>query len=265
MVNTIQVPLFVPATRPERFAKAAASGADAIIVDLEDAVAPADKDAARANVDGSFSDLPVILRINAVGTPWFADDVQALKDRGFSAVMLPKSENLDDINQITAQVPDLPIIALVETAKGLGRAREIAAAPAVTRLAFGSVDFSADLGCEHQRDALLLARSELVLASRIAGISAPLDGVTVEVADPSVSGGDAEHSRALGMTGKMCIHPNQISKVKHAFMPSDVEVEWAQRVLKAAEGAVMIDGEMVDEPVRNRARVILAAKFTGAE
>ncbi|MES0827069.1 HpcH/HpaI aldolase/citrate lyase family protein [Ruegeria sp. SCP11] len=265
MVNTAQTLLFVPATRPERFSKAASSGADAIILDLEDAVALADKDAARANVDSSFTDLPVILRINAMGTPWFADDVRALRDRGLSAVMLPKSENPEDIKQIAEQLPGLPIIALVETAKGLGCAREIAAAPAVTRLAFGSVDFSADLGCEHQRDALLLARSELVLASRIAGISAPLDGVTVEVADPSVSGRDAEHARALGMTGKLCIHPSQISKVKHAFMPSDVEVQWAQRVLKAAEGAVMVDGEMVDEPVRIRARAILAAKFTDAE
>ena len=257
MVSAIRAPLFVPANRPERFAKAAASGADAVILDLEDAVAADAKDAARAALATDFTDLPVIVRINAIGTPWHADDLAAVARLRPAAVMLPKAEDADRVASVAAQT-GLPVIALVETARGLAHARAIAAAPGVARIAFGSVDFCADLGCAHLREVLLPARSELVLASRLAGIAAPIDGVTVQLDDLSVSHDDAAHARALGMTGKLCIHPRQIAEVRRAFAPTEAEIDWARRVLASGDGAVSVDGAMVDEPVRIRARAILA-------
>lgn len=259
MVSAITTPLFVPASRPERFVKAAACGADAVILDLEDAVAAADKNKARAALDAAFTDLPVIVRINAIGTPWHKADLDAVNGKGFAAVILPKSETPETVAQVVAALPGLPVIALIESALGLANARAIAAVDGVARLAFGSVDFCADLGCAHLRDVLLPARSELVLASRLGGIAAPIDGVTVQLDDPAVTRDDAGHARDLGMTGKLCIHPRQIAEVKRAFAPSQAEIAWARRVIASGEGAVSVDGAMVDEPVRIRARAILAA------
>ncbi len=264
MVDAVAAPLFVPATRPNRFAKAAASGADAVILDLEDAVAAADKDSARAALDRSFTDLPVIARINAIGTLWHEADLAMIRDRGFAALMVPKSENPASIVQVSAAVPGMPVIALIETALGLANARDIAALEGVTRLAFGSVDFCSDLGCAYLRDILLPARSELVLASRLAGIAAPIDGVTVQLDDPVVTFDDAAHARAMGMTGKLCVHPKQVAEVKRAFAPAEAEISWAKRVLASGDGAVSVDGEMVDEPVRSRARAIIASSSKAA-
>ncbi|MDR5652131.1 HpcH/HpaI aldolase/citrate lyase family protein [Ruixingdingia sedimenti] len=256
-LGTIRAPLFVPANRPERFAKAAASGADAVILDLEDAV-PADaKATARDALDCGFTGLPVIVRINAAGTPWHADDLAAVARLRVAAVMLPKSEDPADLARVSAAVGK-PLIALVETGRGLTNARALAAAPGVVRIAFGSVDYCADLGCAHLREVLLPARSELVLAARLAGIAAPIDGVTTRLDDPAVTHDDAAHARALGMTGKLCIHPAQIAQVKRAFAPGEAEIDWARRVLASGDGAVSVDGAMVDEPVRIRARAILA-------
>ncbi|TBN39014.1 CoA ester lyase [Paracoccus subflavus] len=257
MVAHIRTPLFVPANRPERFAKAAASGADAVILDLEDAVALDAKDAARAALAVDFTDLPVLVRINAQGTPWHDADVAAVAALSVAAVILPKAEDPAACAAVAAAT-GRPVVALIESAPGLARARAIAAAEGVERLAFGSIDFCADLGCEHRRDVLLPARSELVLASRLAGIAAPLDGVTAQLDDLSASHDDAAHARALGMTGKLCIHPRQIAEVARAFAPTPAQVEWAQRVLASGDGAVSVDGAMVDEPVRIRARAILA-------
>lgn len=259
MVTDIIAPLFVPATRPERFAKAADSGADAVIIDLEDAVAEADKATARAALHCVFAKIPVIVRVNAVGTPWHCADVEAVRDLPISAVMLPKSEDPAEITRFLSTLNGLPVIALIESAKGLANAREIAALSGVARIAFGSIDFCADIGCAHLRDILLPARMELVLASRLGGITAPIDGVTVQLNDPAVIHADAAHARDLGMTGKLCIHPKQIRPVKDAFAPTPAEIEWAKRVLASGDCAVSIDGAMVDEPVRIRARAIRAA------
>lgn len=257
MVSRIRAPLFVPADRPERFAKAAASRADAVILDLEDAVAGEAKDAARAALAVGFADVPVIVRINALGTPWHAADVRAVAALRPAAVMLPKAEAAAAVSAVASEL-GLPVIALVETARGLAHARAIALADGVARLAFGSVDFCADLGGAHLREVLLPARFELVLASRLAGIAAPLDGVTVQLDDLSVSHDDAAHARALGMTGKLCIHPKQVPAVRRAFAPTEAELDWARRVVASGDGAVSVDGAMVDEPVRLRARAILA-------
>lgn len=259
-LSTIRAPLFVPATRPERFAKAAASGADAVILDLEDAVAPADKEAARESLAADFTDLPVILRVNGAGTAWHDADLAAARGLGLSAILLPKTEYPGQIEAVQAAT-GLPVLALIETARGLAAARAIA--PVAARLAFGSIDFCADLGCLHVPAALDHARMELVLASRLAGIAPPLDGVTATVADAEEARADAAHARALGMLGKLCIHPRQCAPVREGFAPSPAEIDWARRVLAAGEGAgggaVAMEGEMVDEPVRIRARAILAA------
>lgn len=261
MVNlgAIVAPLFVPANRPERFAKAAASAADAVILDLEDAVARDDKVAARAMVRGDFTDKPVLLRVNAAGTPWHDDDLAAAARLPLAAVIVPKAEDPASLGAIIARLgPRLPVMALIESGAGLARAREIAALPGLARLIFGSIDFCADLGCDHRREILLPARMELVLAARLAGGPAPVDGVTLRLDDPDETRSDADHARALGMTGKLCIHPRQVPPVRQGFSPSEAEIDWARRVLASGDGAVSVDGMMIDAPVRARARRILS-------
>ena len=259
MVTAIRAPLFVPADRPERFAKAVASGTDAVILDLEDAVAPTNKDQARAALVGLPDTVPIIVRVNAVGTQWHDADLLALRGLSVAAVMLPKVEDVATIAVVANALADqVPIIALIESAKGLSEARRIAAIPQVVRLAFGSIDFCVDLGMEHLREALLPARVELVLASRLAGIAAPIDGVTVNFDDTTLVRDDALHARAIGMRGKLCIHPRQVAEVRRAFLPTEAEKDWALRMLAVGDGAVALDGAMVDEPVRLRARKILS-------
>jgi citrate lyase subunit beta/citryl-CoA lyase len=260
-ISAIQAPLFVPANRPDRFCKAAQSGTDAVILDLEDAVSAAEKDAAREALNLGFTELPIIIRINAVDTRQHDADVAAVSRLRPSAVMLPKAEDPERVAAFARRLNDIAIIALVETAEGIACARQIAVTSGVVRLAFGSVDYCADLACEHLREVLLPVRAELVLASRLAGIAAPIDGVTVQLDDLSISEGDAIHARTLGMSGKLCIHPKQIDTVKQAFAPSNAEIEWAYRVLRSGDGAIAVDGAMVDEPVRIRARAIL--RLTG--
>ncbi|MBA8909931.1 HpcH/HpaI aldolase/citrate lyase family protein [Aminobacter ciceronei] len=253
-------PIFVPGHRPELFGKAAASGADAIIIDLEDAV-PADaKETARSNLRADFTTLPVLVRINAAGTVWHWDDVAAAVDKPLSGLVVPKAELGRTLEKICAYpfARTFGVVALIETARGLADARQIAALSGIGRLAFGSVDFCADVGCSHTRDSLLLARSELVLASCLAGKLAPIDGVTTSIADIAMVIDDARYASNLGFGGKLCIHPNQIEPVKNAFHPDAAEIAWAHKVIASGEGATAVDGAMVDEPVRIRARSILA-------
>jgi citrate lyase subunit beta / citryl-CoA lyase len=252
-------PLFVPGNRPDRFTKAAQSGADAIILDLEDAIPAAEKDAARRNIAVGFTTLPVLVRINAVETPWFARDLEAVLQAGVSAIMIPKAEirSLHFQRQAAHPAFPIPVVALVETAQGLVDAAAIAALPGVERLAFGSIDYCADLGCAHTRDALLAARSSLVLASRLAGILAPIDGVTTAIDETDRIRDDARHARDLGFGGKLCIHPKQIEASRAGLAPDQEEIAWAKRIVASGDGAVAVDGAMVDEPVRIRARNIL--------
>lgn len=172
------VPLFVPASRPERFAKADSSGADAIILDLEYAVGPSDKESAREAVVAHADALesPVIVRVNAAGTPWHASDIDALRSLGAISVVLPKAERPKDVASITRSFGrEVAVIALVESAAGLASLTDILASPAVVGIAFGSLDFALDLGCAHDRLALLGARTEIVWRSRAANRAAPLE------------------------------------------------------------------------------------------
>ena len=253
-------PLFVPGHRPDRFAKAAAAGADAVIIDLEDAVPPEEKAAARAHAVAAVLEGPVFIRINPVGTPWHGDDLRALEAAAHrpAGIILPKAESTVSLEAVRHMLGAVPIIALVESARGLAAARELAADGA-SALAFGSMDFAADLGCAHTRQALLAARCELVLASRLAGLPAPIDGVTAEVQDEALAEDDARHAVELGFGGKLLVHPRQIAPARRGFAPPAAEVEWARKVMAAGGGgAVAVDGMMIDAPVRHRAERILA-------
>lgn len=262
--------LFVPASRPDRFDKAAASGADAAILDLEDAVAPEDKQAARHHarrwLDGGGS---AWVRINGADTPWHDDDLGAVAAcRGLCGVVIPKAEEPVALAAVGERLmAGAGLVALVETARGVREAAPIAACAAVDRLAFGSIDFALDIDAEHTPDALFYARGALVVASRAAGLPGPVDSVTVELAD---GGGavmaDAAYARALGFGGKLCIHPSQVEVVNRAFAVRAEDVDWARRVLAAARdhsGAFRLDGRMIDRPVLERARRLLAS--AGAE
>jgi len=254
--------LFVPGNRPERFAKACDSGADAVILDLEDAVAPEDKARARdAVADWLRPGLPVVLRINGVESPWFAEDSALAAQPGVAAVMLPKAERAEEVAALLAQ-GCRKVLALVETAAGFENARALARTSGVQRLVFGSIDFQLDLGIDGEQEELLMFRSGLVLASRLAGLPRPVDGVSTALDDTAVIATDATRARRLGFGGKLCIHPRQVQAVNAAFSPSQEAVLWARRVLAAAAAsagaAVAVDGKMVDRPVILRAQAVLA-------
>jgi citrate lyase subunit beta/citryl-CoA lyase len=265
----IALPLFVPADRPDRFARAFASGADAAILDLEDAVPPARKAEARDALVAARDVLaaaacPVLVRINGTGSPWHAADLSAVRSLRLAAIVLPKAEGAAAL-AAAAGTAGCPAVALVESARGLAAARDMAGAAA--RLAFGSIDFAADLGCAHTREALLAARSELVLASRLAGLAAPLDGVTAAYGEAGAGAveADARHAAALGFAGKLLIHPTQVAPARAGFAPSAEDRAWAERVLAASPegGAVAVDGAMVDAPVRLRADDIMRRAAAG--
>ena len=255
--------LFVPGNRPDRFKPAADSGADAIIIDLEDAVAPADKPAARRCALDYLSSRPAYVRVNGTNTEFFAADLDALAHAGepLRGVMLPKSERSDQFTALDELLPAGAVaVALIETPGGILGAPELATAPRVSRLAFGSADFQLDTEIEDEHRGLLVARSLLVLASRAAGLAGPIDGITTSLDDPERVTRDAEDGRQLGFAGKLCIHPRQIRPSARGFAPSAAEYSWARHVIDAAAAsqgaAVRVDGEMIDRPRLMRARAI---------
>lgn len=257
--------LFVPATRPERIAKALASGAGAVVVDLEDAVAPDDKAAARVSLLAALQALEpaqrarLLVRTNAAGTPWHADDVKAVAAcvaHGLAGAMVAKAESAGVLQAAARAIgPQGLLVPLVESNAGLDALDTLARAPQVVRLAFGHLDFQVDLGMECGADEaeLLPVRLALVRASRRAGLAAPVDGVTTATDDLPRLQQDTARSRRMGFGGKLCIHPAQVAPVQAAFAPGPDELAWATRVLEAAPahgGAVFrLDGRMVDAPV----------------
>lgn len=255
--------LFVPGNRPERFGKALASGADQVILDLEDAVAPADKLAAREAVRASLDpEYPAAVRINSADSEWFEQDLTLCGMPGVAAVVLPKAAQVADVARvIAAGAPQ--VLALIESAEGIANANALAASEGVSRLMFGSIDFSVDLGIEGDERELDYFRSVLVLASRLAGIAPPVDGVTTAIDDVDLLRRETLRGKRFGFGGKLCIHPKQLATVHATYLPSNEEVHWAMRVLDAARaaggGAVAVDGKMVDRPVMVRAEGILQA------
>jgi len=252
--------LFVPGNRPERFAKALAAGADAVIIDLEDAVAPADKPAARDAVRAWLSPAhPVLVRINSADTAWFAADAELAGLPGVAGIVLPKAEQAANIALLREKGAPA-VLPLIETALGLHQALALARQPGVERLLFGSIDFSLDLGIHEGVEELQAFRSHLVLASRLAGILPPVDGVTTALDDGAQILDDARRARRNGFGGKLCIHPKQLAHVHAAFAPTAEEVAWAERILQAVEdtdgAAVALDGKMIDRPVLLKAQAI---------
>jgi citrate lyase subunit beta / citryl-CoA lyase len=257
--------LFVPATRPDRFAKALESGAGCVIVDLEDAVGVADKEHARgllatALVNFSAEQLArVLVRINAAGTPWHAGDLRLMAEwtgRGLGAVMVPKAEAPAVLHDVAGQLQgSAQLLPLIESLAGLDAVNLIARVPRVARLAFGNLDFQLDLGmkCGPQEAELSPVRLVVVMASRRAQLPPPIDGVTADTGDRERLLADAQRARALGFGGKLCIHPAQVAPVNEAFTPTTDELEWARRVVEGArehDGAVFsLNGRMVDAPV----------------
>lgn len=261
--------LFVPGDRPDRYAKAMASGADCVVVDLEDAVADGSKPAALAAVvramtaDSAFRPL---VRITSPGSATHDEEVAALAalariDRSPIGVMLPKAESEEDV-AVTASAlgGGIPVVPLVESAVGLLNVAAIARVPGVVRLGFGAVDFALDVAADDGDERMLAhAGAAIVVASRAAGLAAPLDSPSLDIADSDAVHLSARRGRGLGFGGKLCIHPSQIAAVRSAYRPAQEDIAWAIEVVGAGSGANRVGGKMVDAPVLNRARWILRA------
>ncbi|MCP3720988.1 CoA ester lyase [Paraburkholderia sp. CNPSo 3281] len=270
--------LFVPGDRPERFEKAVRSGADVVIVDLEDAVSQTNKAAARSAVLEEWESLSAIanetnvtpcIRINALREEVARHDVALCHLLKPSLVMVPKVESRDDLSIIAREVPDAGVLALIESATGVLEARAIATAPNVARLVLGSVDLMLNLGVTNDREPLDASRSMLVLASASAGIGAPVDGVCTSITDLDLVKADTERARSFGFAAKLCIHPKQIAAVAAAFSVSDEEFAWASEVVAASKAsagaATTVNGAMIDLPVLLRALRIVARRNEAAQ
>ena len=261
--------LFVPAVRPDRFPKALATGADAVCIDLEDGVAPGAKETAREQALALLAAreptaAEVSLRINDAKTPLGQADLAALVDSGArpDALMLPKVAGAEEIRAVDAALARgggaLPLIVQLETAAGLLAAAEIAAAsPHVSAVFFGAIDLSADLGCAVEWEALLCARSRVVLAAGAAGVSA-LDSPFMDVPALDALAEETSRVRRLGFSGKAAIHPTQVPVIQKAFAPSAAETAWARKIVAEYErqqgGVLLVEGQLIELPVVRSAR-----------
>lgn len=266
--------LFCPADRPERYAKAA-ERADVVIVDLEDAVAPANRTAAREALRASSLDpARTVVRVNPVGTEDHAADLEALADTEYRCVMLAKTESAAQVNDVHAAT-GAAVLALVETPLGVVRAEEIAAAPGCAGMMWGAEDLLAAMGgstsrfsdaeaggprvAGEYRDVPRHARAAVALAAAAFGRWA-VDSVHLDIADEAGQRAEALDAVALGYAATACIHPSQVATVRAAYAPSDDEVAWARKVLDAAAdnpGVFQLDGRMIDGPVFRQAEATL--------
>jgi len=253
--------LFVPGTRPDRFIKALDSGASGVVLDLEDAVPEKDKVSARDAIRAAWPSFSpeqkkrLVIRTNSPGTQFYSADLILAQELQVACLLIPKSESRDQINGAALILPNTAIIPMIETAIGLDQLKEIANSNQVIRLALGNLDLQVDLGmiCDRQETELQTARYQIVLASRLAQIAPPIDGVTPSTDDIERITDDAERAKRIGFGGKLCIHPKQVSIVKQSFTPTEEEISWAKRVIEAdlasKGGAIKLDGRMIDRPV----------------
>jgi citrate lyase subunit beta/citryl-CoA lyase len=219
--------LLVNGAQFDRFAPAAHSRADIVVLDIEDAVAPKDKAAARDNVTRWLADgNSDWVRINGFGTPWWADDLAMLDGTSIGGVMLAMVESVDHVSETAKRLPDVPIVALVETARGLERITEIASAKGTFRLAFGIGDFRRDTGFGDNPATLAYARSRFTIAAKAAHLPSAIDGPTVGSSALKLSEATAV-SAEFGMTGKICLTPDQCPTVNEGLSPSQEEISWA--------------------------------------
>lgn len=271
--------LFVPGTSRERFPKAFASGADAVVLDLEDGVDAARKAEAREAVGEWLASAPAdgaarLVRVNGAASEFIDDDLDWLSsiEGLYDALVLPKVETPDEIAGIASRVESTPIVPLLETARAILHARDIVTAgPVIPAVLFGAEDLTAELGIPRtvEGDELIVARGLVVLAAVSVGAE-PIDAVLVDIENPERLRKDAMRARAVGFTGKMAIHPDQVSVINETFSPSADEVAAARRILEAGEaasargeGAFRLDGRMVDAPVIRRAQRVLALSERG--
>ena len=248
--------------------RALESGADAVVADLEDAVAPEEKGAARDLATHLVGDARTeslrLLRVNGVGTEWHHADLTAVSGRGLDGIVLPKAT--DDAVRAVAGRVDLPIVAIVETARGLRDAFAVASHEQVAVLLLGAVDLGLDLGLEQRDDGqeILFARSSLVVDSAAAGLRGPVDRGWVDVRDLEGLARDCAFARSLGFRGKALVHPDQVAPTHEAFAPTASELRRAREIVAAydravgdGQGVVALDGDMIDAPVAERARELL--------
>ncbi len=267
MRQAIRSALFVPATRPERFSKALAAGADSAIIDLEDAVERDLKDKAREHLRDFASANPQTsfwVRINGATTSWFnADLAICAAHPNITGILLPKAESALQVQQ-TAQAGKA-VLPIVESARGVLALEQMAAQHGVDRLSFGSLDLMLELGTapDTAGAALLLnhIRCQILLHSAAHGLAAPLDGVYPNFSDHEGLAKVAGQVRDMGFGGMLCIHPAQVAAIHAAFAPSAADLDWARRIMAIADStgssAFQMDGKMVDAPVIERARKIL--------
>ena len=287
MARPLRSMLFTPGNRPRMVAKVATFGADAVILDLEDAVPLAEKEATRPVVRAALPTLaggpPRYVRVNALETGLTGGDLEAIVCADLDGVKLPKVETADDLLEVDRLLSDLEaerglevgqidLIPSIETARGVLNARSIAEAGSRARLlSFGAGDFCRDVGVRFTGNLwepdgleLLFARSQIVLASRAAGLEPPLDTVWLDVRDHAGLEQDARAAYRLGFQGKMAIHPGQVPIINEVFSPTAEEIDYARRVVAAFEQAeaagsasIAVDGRLVDYPIVIKARWVL--------
>jgi (S)-citramalyl-CoA lyase len=275
-MKTFRSLLFVPGIRPERFAKAVAAGADAVCIDLEDAVPPHEKEAARAAVLDFIARMPedrssaIGVRINPLDTAAGLKDVLGFKESGATPdfLMLPKASDTRDFSIMDAVLGNgiqhlrrTPMWAVVETTFGLRQASSLAGSCGFRGgILFGGADFSAEIGTSMDWEPLLYARSKLVTEVKHVG-GGLLDVPFLDTKDDDGLRNECQRVKALGFLGKACIHPNQVAIVNEVFSPSEAEIVWAKRVVEAGAqqqgSAILLDGKLLDAPVYLRAQRIL--------
>ncbi len=282
--------LFVPGNQERRLEKARSLPADALILDLEDSVPPSEKDSARKMVATSIDELAssgkdIFVRINSLPTPYAVSDIKAVATGGLKGICLPKCEAVDDIHRADALLADaekesgleagsIAILALIETSIGILNAYEIvSASPRIIGAAFGAEDFALEMGIKRTKEGaeVYYPRSVVAVACHAANVLA-IDTVYTDVRDTD---GLIKETRAvaqLGFQGKAVIHPDQVGPVNQVFVPSDEEIAQARRVVQTFEAAVAqgqasisLDGKMIDAPVAERARKVLARADAIAE
>lgn len=275
MTGSLRSLLFVPATRPDLLRKLARFSADAVVIDLEDTVPDVEKAAARAAVpdllallsDGSRRKPRRYLRVNPAGTEWFDEDVRSASRAELDGVVLPKLSALPELERVAEC--RLPVIGGIETALGVAHAEELVRDP-VAGVYFGAEDFIADMGGHRTPEGteVLYARSRVAIAARVGGVPA-LDQIVFDARDEQAFRRDAELGRAIGYTGKMCVHPRQAEWANEVFAPSSGELDWARRALSAYQasesrghGVATVDGVLVDMPAVRRARRIVTEAAT---
>jgi citrate lyase subunit beta/citryl-CoA lyase len=274
--------LFVPGNNARRVEKALTLDADAVILDLEDAVAAAEKASARTAVVESLSKPRrslVYVRVNGMSTDWCYPDLTAIVRPGIDGIILPKAESAADLRAIDwvlgalerehglahGSVDFMPII---ETGRGLATVREICETGGrLRRVVFGAADFTLDMNMQWTREEneLQHARSSIVLASRAAGIEAPIDTVWARLRDTDGFRASVMTSKHLGFQGRLCIHPDQLAVVHEVFTPSAEEHARAKKIVAAFEEAermglasIQVDGQFVDYPIVEKARRTVA-------